>query len=96
MIKKDLSAKELKEIQDRLNELYKNEKQLEKIKRGKLWLWFMIPIIGLLIYYFAIQRRNENPEFSVPIRKIKEEIALLELQMLFYKKHQNEGVASSE
>ncbi|AXK51181.1 hypothetical protein [Spiroplasma alleghenense] len=95
MIKKDLNPEELKEIEDRLSELYKKEKEIDKIKRGKLWLWFMIPIIGMLIYYFAIQRRNENPEFQIPMRKIKEEMALLELQLLFYKKNKEQEVDSN-
>ncbi|AHI53906.1 hypothetical protein SSABA_v1c04990 [Spiroplasma sabaudiense Ar-1343] len=88
MIKKNLSQEELAQIKNRLAELYDQEKKLEKLKRGKLWLWFLLPFIGLLIYYFMIQKRNSDPVFQIPLRKAKEEIATLELQLLFYKSNQ--------
>ncbi|UWD35271.1 hypothetical protein NX779_01375 [Mycoplasma cottewii] len=77
---------EKEQLNDQLVQLNQKQKQVNKQIKGKLWLWWFVPIIGMFIYFSFYHNRLSQEKYSDQLVKIKVEIANIELQIMYLDK----------
>ena len=64
------------------------ERAVYKRVRGKLWLWWFLPIFGWVIYTMVYSRRLEQETAQTQLVGVKTKIAECELQEVFIQRRQ--------
>lgn len=77
---------EKQQLNDQLNQYNQKLKQVNKQIKGKLWLWWFVPVIGMFIYFSFYHNRLQQEQYTDQLVKIKVEIANIELKIIYLDK----------
>ncbi|ADR24483.1 conserved hypothetical protein [Mycoplasma leachii PG50] len=76
--------------QNKINDYQLQLKQTNKKILNKLWLWWILPIIGMFIFFIIYNNRLQDPYYANQLVDIKVKITDLEIKNIYINKLINE------
>ncbi|WP_434343673.1 hypothetical protein V2P32_00610 [Mycoplasma sp. 06067-C1-B144P-99-0482-3] len=76
--------------QNKINDYQLQLKQTNKKILNKLWLWWLLPIIGMFIFFIIYNNRLQDPYYANQLVDIKVKITDLEIKNIYINKLINE------
>ncbi|WP_434338328.1 hypothetical protein [Mycoplasma capricolum] len=76
--------------QNKISDYYLQLKQTNKKILNKLWLWWLLPVIGMFIFFIIYNNRLQNPYYANQLVDIKVKITDLEVKNIYITKLINE------
>lgn len=72
--------------QNKIKEHQLELKQTHRKILNKLWLWWLIPLIGMFIFFIVYNTKLQNPYYANQLVKIKVKITDLEIKNIYIDK----------
>ncbi|ABC01674.1 hypothetical protein [Mycoplasma capricolum] len=72
--------------QNKISDYYLQLKQTNKKILNKLWLWWLLPVIGMFIFFIIYNNRLQNPYYANQLVDIKVKITDLEIKNIYITK----------
>ncbi|WP_434325231.1 hypothetical protein [Mycoplasma capricolum] len=72
--------------QNKISDYYLQLKQTNKKILNKLWLWWLLPVIGMFIFFIIYNNRLQNPYYANQLVDIKVKITDLEVKNIYITK----------
>ncbi|WP_434328751.1 hypothetical protein V2P69_00740 [Mycoplasma capricolum subsp. capricolum] len=72
--------------QNKISDYYLQLKQTNKKILNKLWLWWLLPVIGMFIFFIIYNNRLQNPYYANQLVDIKVKITDLEVKNIYINK----------
>ncbi|WP_434324514.1 hypothetical protein [Mycoplasma capricolum] len=72
--------------QNKISDYYLQIKQTNKKILNKLWLWWLLPVIGMFIFFIIYNNRLQNPYYANQLVDIKVKITDLEVKNIYINK----------
>lgn len=72
--------------QNKINDYQLQLKQTNKKILNKLWLWWLLPVIGMFIFFIIYNNRLQNPYYANQLVDIKVKITDLEVKNIYITK----------
>ncbi|WP_434329592.1 hypothetical protein V2P39_00610 [Mycoplasma capricolum subsp. capricolum] len=72
--------------QNKIGDYYLQLKQTNKKILNKLWLWWLLPVIGMFIFFIIYNNRLQNPYYANQLVDIKVKITDLEVKNIYITK----------
>ncbi|PTD31058.1 hypothetical protein [Mycoplasma leachii] len=72
--------------QNKINDYQLQLKQTNKKILNKLWLWWLLPIIGMFIFFIIYNNRLQDPYYANQLVDIKVKITDLEVKNIYITK----------
>ncbi|WP_434337856.1 hypothetical protein [Mycoplasma capricolum] len=72
--------------QNKISDYHLQLKQTNKKILNKLWLWWLLPVIGMFIFFIIYNNRLQNPYYPNQLVDIKVKITDLEVKNIYINK----------
>ncbi|WBX35806.1 hypothetical protein [Mycoplasma capricolum] len=72
--------------QNKISDYQLQLKQTNKKILNKLWLWWLLPVIGMFIFFIIYNNRLQNPYYANQLVDIKVKITDLEVKNIYITK----------
>ncbi|UKS53782.1 hypothetical protein [Mycoplasma feriruminatoris] len=83
---KQLLNNQITNNQNKIKEHQLELKQTHRKILNKLWLWWLIPLIGMFIFFIVYNTKLQNPYYANQLVKIKVKITDLEIKNIYIDK----------
>ncbi|WFQ90700.1 hypothetical protein MFERI13461_00108 [Mycoplasma feriruminatoris] len=83
---KQLLNNQITNNQNKIKEHQLELKQTHRKILNKLWLWWLIPLIGMFIFFIVYNTKLQNPYYANQLVEIKVKITDLEIKNIYIDK----------